>query len=67
MKNYKDRYPLNTFHGHTKRELITLIEDVVLKERETIAKNILDMQARGYLDKSILQRVYDWAKGVLSE
>ncbi len=35
------------------------------KELE-IAKNILDMQNRGFSDRGILQGFYDWAKGVVS-
>jgi hypothetical protein len=36
-------------------------------ERKKIAKDILDIQGRGFSDRGILQGFYDWANGALAQ
>jgi hypothetical protein len=43
IKSILDEYPLNTFHGETKKELIAMVERAKKEERELVIKEITEL------------------------
>ena len=53
-ESWIEEYPLNTFYGETKRELIRLILTLILKERASVRKEIVEKQIK------LLKNYYYW-------
>jgi len=56
MKDYKNKYPINTFTGETRKELEKLIDKV----RKETAEEVCDKMIRETSHKARVSRYYDF-------